>query len=59
MKILKKDYTCVPTGTCEMLKVSQIARLFVDKIREEPEYFMPMKIEELVMEKWKLSVSRP
>ncbi|XP_013745161.1 uncharacterized protein LOC106447729 [Brassica napus] len=34
-------------------------KLFVDKIREEPEYFMPMKIEELVMEKWKLSVSRP
>ena len=59
VKILKKDHTCVPTGTCEMLKVPQLARLFVDKIREEPEYFMPMKIEQLVMEKWKISVSRP
>ena len=36
VKILKKDHTCVPTSTCEMLKVPQIARLFVDKIREEP-----------------------
>ncbi|XP_056849593.1 uncharacterized protein LOC130506891 [Raphanus sativus] len=59
VKIMKKDHTCVPTGTCEMLKVPQIARLFVDKIREEPEYFMPMKMEELVMEKWKINVSRP
>ncbi|XP_048620186.1 uncharacterized protein LOC106408120 [Brassica napus] len=64
VKILKKDHTCVhhtcvPMGTCEMLNVPQIAHLFVDKIREEPEYFMPMKIEQLVMEKWKISVSKP
>ncbi|XP_018435783.1 uncharacterized protein LOC108808082 [Raphanus sativus] len=59
VKIMKKDHTCVPTGNCEMLKVPQIARLFVDKIKEEPDYFMPMKIEELVMEKWKINVSRP
>lgn len=48
-----------PNGTCEMLKVPQIARLFVDKIREEPEYYMPMKIEEVVQEKWGITVSRP
>ncbi|XP_048621485.1 uncharacterized protein LOC125591379 [Brassica napus] len=59
VKILKEAHSCVPTGTCELLKVPVIARLFVDKIREEPEYFMPMKIEELVMEKWKLTVTRP
>lgn len=59
VKILKKDHSCVPTGTCEMLKVPAIARLFVDKIREEPEYFMLMKIDELIMEKWKISVTRP
>ncbi|XP_048593485.1 uncharacterized protein LOC106412590 [Brassica napus] len=33
--------------------------LFVDKIIEEPEYYMPMKIEELVHEKWGFTVSRP
>lgn len=36
-----------------------IARLFLDKIRDEPVYFMPMKIEELLKKKWKISVSRP
>ena len=59
VKILKKDHTCVPTGTCEMLKVPQIARLFVVKIIEEPKYLIPMKIEDLVMEKWKLSITKP
>ncbi|XP_024013975.1 uncharacterized protein LOC112088051 [Eutrema salsugineum] len=50
---------CSRKGGSSMWQVPVIARLFVDKIREEPEYFMPMKIEELVMEKWKISVSRP
>ncbi|XP_024013321.1 uncharacterized protein LOC112087606 [Eutrema salsugineum] len=57
--VFKEPHTCVPNGVCTMLKVPQIARLFVDKIREEPEYYMPMKIEEMVMEKWKISVTRP
>ncbi|ESQ45912.1 hypothetical protein EUTSA_v10011148mg [Eutrema salsugineum] len=56
--IFQSNHTCVPTGTCEMLKVPQIARLFIDKIRAEPEYFMPMKIEEMIMEKLKISVTR-
>ncbi|XP_024010379.1 uncharacterized protein LOC112085398 [Eutrema salsugineum] len=57
--VFESKHCCVPNGICTMIKVPVIARLFVDKIREEPEYFMPMKIEELVMEKWKISVSRP
>ncbi|XP_024016548.1 uncharacterized protein LOC112089916 [Eutrema salsugineum] len=43
-------HTSVPNGKCKMMKVPVIARLFLDKIREEPEY-MPMKIEEMIMEK--------
>lgn len=42
-----------------MVKVPVIARLFVNKIREEPAYYMPMKIEELIMANWSISVSRP
>lgn len=59
VKVFKNVHSCVPNGCCEMIKVPVIARLFVDKIREEPEYFMPKKIEELIMEKWKINVSRP
>ncbi|XP_048596246.1 uncharacterized protein LOC125578022 [Brassica napus] len=59
VKVFKNVHSCVPNGCCEMIKVPVIARLFVDKIREEPEYFMPMKIEKLIMEKWKINVSRP
>ncbi|CAA7041904.1 unnamed protein product [Microthlaspi erraticum] len=33
-------------------------RLFLDKIREEPSYYMPMKIEEQI-QKWGIIVSRP
>ncbi|XP_024013301.1 uncharacterized protein LOC112087589 [Eutrema salsugineum] len=50
---------CSRKSGSSMWQVPVIARLFVDKIREEPEYFMPMKIEELVIEKWKIFVSRP
>lgn len=59
IRIFTEEHSCIPNGDCEMLKVPQIARLFVDKIREEPEYYMPMKIEELVQEKWGFTVSRP
>ena len=58
VKVYKNEHSCVPNGECEMLKVPVIARLFVDKIREEPKYFMPMKIEELIKERWKITVSR-
>lgn len=52
-------HSCVPNGECEMFKVPHIARLFVDKIRDNPEYYMPMKLEEIIKEQWKISVSRP
>ncbi|XP_024006589.1 uncharacterized protein LOC112083091 [Eutrema salsugineum] len=55
----QSKHTCVPNGKCKMLKAPVIARLFLDKIREEPEYYMPMKLEEMIMEKWRISVSRP
>ena len=58
VKVYKNEHSCVPNGECEMLKVPVIARLFVDKIREEPKYFMPMKIEELIRKRWKITVSR-
>ncbi|XP_010431336.1 PREDICTED: uncharacterized protein LOC104715642 [Camelina sativa] len=51
-------HICVPNGECEMFKVPVIARLFLDKIREEPEYYMPLKMEQTIMEKWKISVTR-
>lgn len=59
VRVFVEKHSCVPNGECSMLRVPQIARLFVDKIREEPEYYMPMKIEEMVQEKWGITVSRP
>ncbi|XP_019099681.1 PREDICTED: uncharacterized protein LOC109132503 [Camelina sativa] len=51
-------HICVPIGECDMFKTPVIARLFLDKIREEPEYYMPLKMEQTIMEKWKISVTR-
>ncbi|CAD5333259.1 unnamed protein product [Arabidopsis thaliana] len=51
-------YSCIPNGECEMFKVPHIARLFVDKIRDSPEFYMPTKIEEIIREQWKISVTR-
>lgn len=52
-------HTCIPNGSVDMFKVPAIARMFVDKLREEPEYYMPMKIEEIVKERFGVTVSRP
>lgn len=51
-------YLCVSNGECSMFKVLQIVRLFVNKIREEFDYFIFMKIEEIIQEKWGIIVSR-
>ncbi|XP_020890951.1 uncharacterized protein LOC110230940, partial [Arabidopsis lyrata subsp. lyrata] len=51
-------HSCIPNGECEMFKVPHIARLFVDKIRDNPEFNMPAKLEEIIMEQWKISVTR-
>lgn len=59
VRVFVDKHSCVPNGECSMLKVPQIARLFVNKIREEPDYFIPMKIEEIIQEKWGITVSRP
>ncbi|XP_010445515.1 PREDICTED: uncharacterized protein LOC104728189 [Camelina sativa] len=53
-----KKHICVPNGECEMFKKPVIARLFLNKIREEPDYYMPLKMEQTIMEKWKISVTR-
>ncbi|CAE6073876.1 unnamed protein product [Arabidopsis arenosa] len=58
VNVYKDVHTCNPNGDCEMLNVLVIARLFLDSIRDEPEYFMPMKIEETIKRKWKITVSR-
>ncbi|XP_020877753.1 uncharacterized protein LOC110227560 [Arabidopsis lyrata subsp. lyrata] len=52
------NHSCIPNGECEMFKMPHIARLFVDKIRDNPEFYMPAKIEELIKEQWKISVTR-
>ncbi|XP_024007941.1 uncharacterized protein LOC112083950 [Eutrema salsugineum] len=59
IRILNDKHSCTPNGEVTMLKVPQIARLFLDKIREEPKYYMPMKIEEKIREEWGITVSRP
>lgn len=58
VKIYHNDHPCTRNGHCEMLTDPVIARLFLDKIRKEPDYMMPMKIQELVYEQWKLVVTR-
>ncbi|XP_024016569.1 uncharacterized protein LOC112089933 [Eutrema salsugineum] len=58
VKTFKQAHSCIPNGVCEMLKGPVIAHLFLDKIREEPEYYMPMKIEEMILDKWGIKVTR-
>lgn len=41
-----------------MLTDPVIARLFMDKIRHDPENMMPMKIQEMIKDQWKLSATR-
>lgn len=52
-------HSCIPNGECEMFKVPYIARLFIDKIRDNPEFYMPAKLEEIIKEQWKISFTRP
>ncbi|KAG7553248.1 Zinc finger SWIM-type [Arabidopsis thaliana x Arabidopsis arenosa] len=59
IRLIKDVHVCIPNGECEMFKVPVIARLFVDKIRDNPDYYLPAKIEEIILENWKISVTRP
>lgn len=52
------EHSCIPNGECQLLREPVITRLFMDKIREEPDYYMPKKIEELIREKWGITVTR-
>lgn len=52
------NHSCTPNGECTMLRSPVIARLFVDKIRDDPEYFKPMKIADIIREKWGLTATR-
>ncbi|CAA7055697.1 unnamed protein product [Microthlaspi erraticum] len=58
VKVYRGKHICDVNGECEMLKVHVIARLFLHKIRDEPEYFMPMKIEELIKSCFRIVVTR-
>ncbi|WZZ40591.1 hypothetical protein YC2023_036850 [Brassica napus] len=50
-------HSCTPNGKCKMLRSPVIARLFLDKLRED-DNLMPEKIQETIKEKWKLIPSR-
>ncbi|CAA7021065.1 unnamed protein product [Microthlaspi erraticum] len=58
VKVYRNIHIFDVNGECEMLKVPVIARLFLHKIRDEPEYFMPMKIEEMIKSCFRIVVSR-
>ncbi|XP_010473749.1 PREDICTED: uncharacterized protein LOC104753156 [Camelina sativa] len=56
--VYTSKHICIPNGKCDMFKVPVIARLFLDKIREEPDYYLPLKMKQIIMEKWKISATR-
>lgn len=56
--VFKTDHNCSRNGECLMLTDPVIARLFMDKIRHDPENMMPMKIQEMIKDQWKLSATR-
>ncbi|XP_020877831.1 uncharacterized protein LOC110227585 [Arabidopsis lyrata subsp. lyrata] len=51
-------HSCISNGECEMFKVPHIALLFVDKIRDNPKLYLPARLEEIIVEQWKISVTR-
>ncbi|XP_018448497.1 uncharacterized protein LOC108819996 [Raphanus sativus] len=57
VKTRYKYHSCTPNGKCKMLISPVIARLFLDKLREDGN-LMPEKIQEIIKEKWKLIASR-
>lgn len=57
VKTRYKYHSCTPNGKCKLLRSPVIARLFLDKLREDNK-LMSAKIQELIKEKWKLIASR-
>ena len=57
VKTRYKYHSCTPNGKCKLLRSPVIARLFLDKLREDSG-LMPEKIQEQTKETWKLISSR-
>ncbi|XP_018514420.1 uncharacterized protein LOC108871883 [Brassica rapa] len=57
VKTRYKYHSCTPNGKCKLLKSPVIARLFLDKLRENSA-LMPEKIQEQIKEIWKLIAPR-
>ncbi|XP_048600050.1 uncharacterized protein LOC106453970 [Brassica napus] len=57
VKTRYKYHSCTPNEKCKLLRSPVIARLFLDKLREDSE-LMPEKIQEQIKETWKLISSR-
>ncbi|ANM69021.1 mutator transposase MUDRA protein [Arabidopsis thaliana] len=47
------DHSCTSNGKCKLLKRKVIGRLFMDKLRLQPN-FMPLDIQRHIKEQWKL-----
>ncbi|CAE6069124.1 unnamed protein product [Arabidopsis arenosa] len=46
-------HSCTPNGKCKLLKSPVIGKLFMDKLRMDPNY-MPLDIQQHIKEQWKL-----
>ncbi|XP_033148218.1 uncharacterized protein LOC103837053 [Brassica rapa] len=57
VKTRYKYHSCTPNGKCKLLRSHVIARLFLDKLREDSG-LMPEKIQEQIKETWKFIASR-
>ncbi|XP_056846567.1 uncharacterized protein LOC108834338 [Raphanus sativus] len=57
VKTRYKYHSCTPNGKCRLLRSPVIARLFLDKLRED-NGLMPEKIQEQIKETWKFIASR-
>lgn len=57
VKTRYKYHSCTPNGKCKLLKSPVIARIFLDKLREDSG-LMPEKIQEQIKDIWKLVASR-
>lgn len=57
VKTTYRKHSCTPNGRCRLLRSPVIARLFMDKLRVNPE-FMPLQIQNHIKDQWKLVSSR-
>ncbi|KAG7563817.1 Zinc finger SWIM-type [Arabidopsis suecica] len=48
-----RQESCTPNGKCKLLKSPVIGKLFMDKLRMDPNY-MPLDIQQHIKEQWKL-----